>query len=78
MTMNAEIITRDTPSPIRIDLSVHGDEGATHMWWISDDRQRDMDGGRIDGRKSLIEHGVLWARELVKQGHDGSGHIYFT
>ena len=63
-------------SPIALDLSWSGVDDATHIEWVADDFQSDMDGGPIDPARPVELQMLDLARELVAQGHDGSGKIH--
>ena len=63
---------------IPIDLSWHQVDDATHLQWISDDRQSEMQGPRLDPSASVEAQAEAFWVELLDQGHDGSGRIIMT
>lgn len=62
-------------SPIHIDLSMRGTDDAARLMWYSDDMQASMDGGALEQTQSLDHQALEFARELMAQGHDGTGTI---
>ena len=58
-----------------IDMHWSRGDDATHIEWVSDDMQSDMDMGAIDRSCSVEGQMELGWLELMQQGHDGSGKI---
>jgi len=65
-------------SPIRLNLHWSGPEAPTHMYWLSDDGQGEMDGGPIDPDHPIEPQMVAIAQEMMANGCDGSGQIGLT
>ena len=63
---------------IPIDLGWRGADDATHLQWISDYRQAEMEGPRLDPSASVEAQAEAFGVELLDQGHDGTGQIIMT
>ena len=75
MNTHMNALPNDT-SPIPLDLNWHGIDDATHIEWIADDCQSDMGSAPIDPSRPVELQMLALARELVANGHDGSGKIH--
>ena len=63
-------------SPITLDQSRNGIDGARHIWWVADDKQSSIDGGAIDPSTSAESQMLEFARKLAANGLGGGGEIY--